>query len=691
MDEIDSVVKSSREYAVKNESSAFDSIHPEEPVKISIQSKRIPFKTKAGTTKVISLKEKNKYHEAIFRGCAAGFQSDWFSRISDVSKPRYFESVQKLFNWINASDYKTTSKKRYSVLKDYEAYNMNERRLKNSNLGSIATTLNEGLGCPTLSNADYDYLQTLLSLSKPAQGPESKPITLSSWFELPWLRAVIGEQAYLQLESPSLLFNSFRVTTATTLLWLLEQRRLWRQSSIIHFDTSTATWYYDWNRLLLKHIGKFNKLGEPEDELSQLLLLDLVLPSAQASVKSKLAEFGAGNLPRSISSQKFKNIPWQRPVFFHPDYQTEYSAIEELLCAYLVACEAIQPTDIPKLKESNYTCDSTLSGRLLTMECSYYKGRAGTTKQPAILMGRDPWTQALNSYISGLSEPALFKTSVTAQINFPALKGNNSTIGLLFRIWKLSGFQKQLKLVLQRAEGTSLFTRAMLALEQGQENSKQFHRRTGKGVNEYKLLVSQPLPASIFTLTHIKTTAVHAKTDIYREADLVNNHSHTSLTEKTSYLTDANKEWVNQAGRITRIVLHDLQNVVFQPPVTAISQAVNDLKLRTKIIKVTQTKDVLTHSLIGNTISSHDESALIVSDTTDTALYFIHYITQAEAILPKLLLVRPDWVERTLIVQIEWMTCTLTRMQATATAQKTYIKLAKHLPSLFNHLLGTTE
>jgi hypothetical protein len=691
MNEVDSVTESVQEYATKSDSSSFDKVLPEEPVRLSAKLKRIPFITRAGTTQYIQLKRKNKYHEVIFKGLVAGFQSNWFSRLSDNSKPRYFENARKLFDWINTSGYKTTDKARYNVLKDYEAYQMNVRELKNTQLDTIVTTLNEGLGCHSLTNEDHDYIQTLLPLSKPAQRPKGQSVSLNSWFDLTWLRAVIGEQAYLQLESPRILLKSFRISIATTLLWLLEQRHHWEQFPTIHFDSSVSCWYYDWNCLLLQHIGKFDSSGEPENELSQLLLLDLVLPSAQAAVKQRLAESGTANLTRTIKFQGKNICPWQRAVFFHPDYQTHYTATEELLCAYLVACEAIQPSDIPKLKTTNYARECKPSGRLIALECTYYKGRAGTTKQPNILMYSDIWTQALDSYMSNLSDQALFQSNVAAQNKFPALEKTHNTMSLLFKIFKLPSFEKHLKLKLNHAEATPLFTRVLLALEQGQENYTQFYKRTGKGAEEYKVLISQSLPVSTFTLTHIKTTAVHAESDTYREADLINHHSHSSLTEKTSYLTDANKEWLNQSGRITRLVLHDLQNVVFQPPVTAISQAVKDLELRTKVINATETKDAITHSLRSNPVEANDEGIFIVSDTIDTALSFIHYITQAEEMLPKLLLVRPDWVERTLIVQVEWMTSTLTRMQSTAAAHKYYIKLATHLPSLFNHILETTE
>jgi nucleoside diphosphate kinase len=231
----------------------------------------------------------------------------------------------------------------------------------------------------------------------------------------------------------------------------------------------------------------------------------------------------------------------------------------------------------------------------------------------------------------------------------------------------------------------------MLAFEQGSENYTQFYKRTGKTAEEYRASATRPLPVSLFTLTHIKTAAIHARSDSYREADLVNHHSHTSMTEKTSYLTDANKEWLNQAGRITRLVIHDLQNVVYQPSITVISQAVYELELKTKVMEATKTKNIMTNPIRGNYIEEDKETTIIVSDSTDTALYFIHYINQASEMLPRLLLTRPDWVERTLIIQVEWMTRTLTRMKMSTSAQKSYVKLKKHLPPLFDHLLETNE
>ena len=149
---------------------------------------------------------------------------------------------------------------------------------------------------------------------------------------------------------------------------------------------------------------------------------------------------------------------------------------------------------------------------------------------------------------------------------------------------------------------------------------------------------------------------------------------------------------MNRLGRITRLVLHDLQNVVYQPSLDAIQQAVMNLEIRTRISDATGLNDNTVRSLQETMDKNdNDHDTIIVSDTLDNALIFIHYIHQAELVLPRLLAIRPDFVERTLLIQVEWMTTTLSRMSRAAAAKIQYATLHKHLPPLFEHLLESIE
>ena len=371
---------------------------------------------------------------------------------------------------------------------------------------------------------------------------------------------------------------------------------------------------------------------------------------------------------------------------FHPNCRNSYSPLEELLLAYLVACEAIQPTDIPKLKTSDYALATNSSGRLTMIECQYYKGRAGSIHQPAMLMASDSWTQAIYLYLQGLPRTtSLFKTKTQKPIKLPGLGVHTYThtlIRLLFKLWKMPTLQRRIRSELRRTQTNPISLKAMLALEEGSESYNLFKSRTGQSKADYAH-APFPLPLYQFTLTHIKNTAVHSGHDNYRESDLINHHSHTSETEKHAYLTDNNKDFVNKLGRITRLVLHDLKNVVYQPSINAMQQAVNDLETRTQVVDATGGSDANVQSLQETIVQDDTNNDIIVSDTLDGALYFMHYIDQVEKVFTRLLAVRPDFVERTPLVQMEWMTRTLSRMSQAKAAKKQYASLCEHLPPPF--------
>ena len=694
-EEFDPMLSEEHDYATRDDSSSFDIALPEQPVQLKAKPERIICRTRAGTEHIVALIKPNIYHDALFLAFATGLQSDWFiNHISDISKPGYHDQLRNFFDWLNDTDHQTTDINRYDCLKDYESYKMNHQGFKKSPLGSLKQILAHGLDSPFLSDKDIHYLEALLELTKIAEGSESESYTLSEWFSIPWLRPIIGEKYYLQLESPRRLLVSFRVTIAVTLLYLLEARQQWQKFPAQDFDTSYNHWQYNWDRLLIKQAGRFDENGEPADSLTQVLWQDIIKPSWQCFIKAKLLQPGTHKFIKKYTVDNKGLYPWQKPILFHPDYHNHYSPLEELLLAYLAACETIQPTDIPKLKTSDYALETKTSGRLIMMECQYYKGRAGSIHQPAIIMASDSWTQALYRYRQGLPCTApLFKTKIRKRFKMPVLGKNNNRhtqVEMLFKLWKIPTLQRRIHSELERAQASPIFLKAMLALEEGSELYRQFNKRTG-GCREDYASEPFPIPKILFSLTHIKNTAVHAGSDNYRESDLINHHSHTSETEKHAYLTDNNKDFVNRLGRITRLVLHDLQNVVYQPSIGAIQQAVNDLETRTQVVEATGVSDANVQSL-QETIDQDDMGDdIIVADTLDSALYFIHYIDQAEQVVPRLLAVRPDFVERTLLIQVEWMTRTLSRMRQAKAAKKKYASLCEHLPTLFDHLLDSTE
>lgn len=677
---------------------SFDNLLPTPSAQLDVESRRI-IVTKPSGPYVVAEEPTNQFHKAIFRALATAFHSPWFNSLAPKSQTGHFVRARQFFDWINETGYLTTEDNRYACLKDFEAHRMNVDGIKRSPLVLLRTAIEMGLDAGSLSKDHYRYLRTLLRVSKISREPESEPSTLTDWIDVPWLRSLLGEPQYLSLESPSRLFNSFRVTVATTLTYLLEIRAQWRQRGHQNYGSNNqAEWVQDWDSKLIRDLGRFDAFGEPADEFTELLWLDMVADHERSTLKALIAQRGVECVLKQPSLSK-RFYPWRRPVIFHPDNLCTYSLFEEILMAWLVACETGQPTDIPKLKTTDYAREYNSSGRLIAMQCCYYKGRASTYREPAMLIASDCWTKAQFTYLEGLPDSArLFQHNIGRQMVFPDLghdsksKKNHSPQSTFFRLLQTSRLQARIRAACKRAGSLPIFLDAALWLTQGSQSHNRFlSKNKNASRSDYEAAVPRPLPFRMFSLTHIKNTAVHAGSDQYRDGDLINHHSHTSATEKHHYLTDANKDFVNRAGRITRMVLHDLQNVVYQPSVNVIKQAVNDMELRSRVIEATGSTDARVNPFNISAGRPDSGDLVLVPDTTEQALILIHSIAQAEERYEQLLSQRPDWVERTLLPHLEWMTRTLTKMRFASEAQEQYSDLKHHLPPIFDHLLETHE
>ncbi|MFC3679004.1 hypothetical protein [Bacterioplanoides pacificum] len=668
---------------------SFDSLLPSKPERLETKAKRIIFKTRANTTVIVELKNRNKHHKLIFETLQTAVNSEWFESLTMHSQETYHYTIRNFISWINTTKYKTKIANRYDILKDFESYQTNIKKTQTSQLKYLKKIINQGISSKRLITEDSKYLKTLINISKPAKSPPSKSFTLSNWFDTPWIIPYITERRYLQLESPKILINSFKVTIATTLLWLLEQRSHWNSYSTIYFTATTQDWYIDWNRELIAHTGKSFKKGQPQNNFVKLMLLDLIHDHSISKIKSHISKNGTKNLPKEVHGAR--QPAWKRPVLFSPENQYNYSEVEELLCAWLLACEKIQAGDILKLEVGNFAREFNSNGNLIAIQCQYFKGRSGTHHTTEVHKGKDCWSRAINKYIEGLNSSNLFNKDLQKSIQFPDTKDRRTVVGFLYAIWRLEDFRKPLEAELKKNNASTLFIDTMLAFDNTSESFSRYQKmNSGSTVTEFKRNAKKPLPKSLFTLTHIKTSAVHANSDKYRESDLVNHNSHSSITEKASYITDQNKDWVNQSGRITRLVINDLQNTAYAPSIPKIIKSINSLELKTKIIKETNNKnfELLETSKIG--IEHIPSDKIIVLDNEDTALYLIHYLKQAEDSFEALCRIRPDWVEKTLIINIEWMTRILSRLKSSRKAKERYKGLKNSLPNLFEHIKETS-
>lgn len=644
----------------------------------------------AQVNRLTKLTSTNPDHQIIYRAISSSLHTTWFNELKQNTQTTFLARVRFFINWMNEIDVNRKKEHRYECIDDYGAFRISVAGVKNTDSATIKNLLKHGMNAASLLQDDLLYIRNLIKVTKKNIRSAAESYTMSDWFSITWLREVLGEAKYLQLESPSRLFLSFRITIATTLQYLLEAREQWYEKiDEAPIKENIQKWHAKWGLNLLKKIGSLKSDGTPDDVLTKCLWLDLVSPSGQDRLKEKIYSQGLENL--SNVREYFL-----RPLLFDENYHHRYSLIEERLAAWLIACETIQPSDVQKIKTTHYAMEYNSNGRLLFMQCNYYKGRSGDFKYPKILMASDCWTKAIHKYISGLESGAsLFQTNINSGINIPTLDMTStgySIFHFFFNLWSSEDLQKRIYSALDHGKAQPIFLEAILSLRKGSKSSESFRRESGATRRVYEANVPRPLPSYLFKLTHIKTSAVHAGSDMYRDSDLINHHSHSSNTEKQHYLTDANKDWVNRCGRITRLVLYSLQNVVYRPSVENITKMVTEYDAKTEVIKpnyISATHPGATDDL---SLASYDEyDTIIVTDTVDSALYFIHYLNQTEKFIEQLLRSRPDFVERILLPKVEWMSRTLNRMVSAKAATEQYHNYAEHLPSLFSYLFESKE
>jgi len=321
---------------------------------------------------------------------------------------------------------------------------------------------------------------------------------------------------------------------------------------------------------LVNCIAQFQN-GQP-DAVTQLLLTDIANPMFVDELRQHAILGKVTYRPRI----KGKN-PWmfQQPFLFTPRQLTSHSKIEQLLFGWLMAWLAIQPSDIAKLKTNHFAQIKNQAGRTTDIFVEYFKGRSGSNHSTRYLSMNEIEGRAIQAYLKSIPANRISCFDSKTPIRFKLSFNINCLPRTLVDLWRSPALQTFILEQLYHRKASPLFLDLMFALQQdsGQSynswSSRQLKQSSSQILPSYEHYfssVTRPLNPNTINYGHIKTSAIHSRSDHYRESDLINHNSHTSNTEKISYLTDENQEWINQNGRISRLVLHDMQCFVYQQP-----------------------------------------------------------------------------------------------------------------------------
>lgn len=364
-----------------------------------------------------------------------------------------------------------------------------------------------------------------------------------------------------------------------------------------------------------------------------------------------------------------------------------------------------------KAQKNNFVINKNEHGKAISIQCVYYKSRSQDVKQTPFLSANQIEGKALIAYLEELTEnnSMLFLNDVT---KIPRLNFAIYTVpGRISRLFQSETIWNNIISNLQYAQASTVFLRGYVAMVLQHEEPFDVwgHRQRKKNnpvsIEIYRKLVKRPLPMQNFGLAALKNSSIHARTDKYRDGDLVNLNSHTSLTEKLSYLTDSNKEWINQNGRVTRLVLKDIENYVFKPNMMVVEEIAYEAIVRTHVINSLSDgisdKNAVVINSIGRVdrkktaveLPNADFNDILVLDSKETIVTMLHYISEAERQYDNLIGNALNFFEETVLPTVEWMEYLLMNgmlsPETIADGKNEYEEIKDALPKLFeNELRG---
>jgi len=658
----------------------------------------------------------------IYKAMIAAYNFAFFDKSAALSAKETFSGVAKPFiAWLNAHKIEN----RYEILKLYETDRMDE--LDNHGGISPILRLKSVLGYAIeseslrkeLSSDEYAYLIELRKTKITPNLNKSQKSIASYFGALDWLRRDdigIGSELYSALASPKLAVNSLSLTAATVILELKTYKDELR-ALIMSIESLLSPWLVIESKgsktekckavgnIIYLMLSAYYKQDNPSNTLKaalQALILcnskslaayNIIAPALESQDecdrlflnkwrdKTKVSvNFSEFNFTASLDRALF-SIAWIKDVL-KSDSSKTLTSIEGLMFAWLMASLTVQPTDIPKLTHSDFRL-MKVGGIVTSIECEYFKGRAKVFHTTRFLSARTPEGKALLTLLEQQDEGLPFLTPQ----NLVMSNTTNTLLGVFNALLQIGDLSEKLEVAHEKQQLPNLMPQAICALISHGIHTANVIDNPGKTMaDERRKLVAQsqsPCQKAIFGIQAIKNSAVHAFSDPYTLHYLINRNSHSNQTEKVSYLTEENEEWMNSSGRITREVMLDLiQNVfnlnfehenekqiaAFNSEFMAVTDLIaykhEEMNARLRVATGQEKGRVNEVGVLALSDKKQNEalSPIYVSDSPITVLKMHNYLHEFKKNYKKLLSHNPDHLFKTVMPTVEWIEDTLTKI-----------------------------
>jgi len=621
-------------------------------------------------------------------------------------KREFITVITTFIDFLN--EYQFDSNTRVGILKDYETYRVSVEKLKPQSTGlkCISCAIREAINFDgfqrLLNDSEYAYLYTLTK-TKPAPDDNVVQVTLTDWIgSHTWLRrddVGIGHNLYASLGSPKTVITSFRITIVTALREIQQTK-----DTLIHFFRSCGVtldnlpeiqsenefdspkkFQQFYRRFLLSILNllrtKYHEYNKDKKNIQfafKLVLAELVQHHSQDYVYQCFIlnkEITVWNnrqcIARTSKNEATFSLSFLRKLILFANTSSDLMSVptcqaENICFSWIMAYQTVQPSDIFKLSSNDFKFIRRRGGEITHIDLEYYKGRSGRLHQVKTLETK---TYIGKAVLQFLQDKKKFNQNSPLLESAPKLEtGMGAPASMLL---KLCG--NQLRDKIEEKLGTefasSVFLDSTMALL---SFGNRYNQKIHKSIKNYRTKVNKPLNKSYFSLTAIKNSSIHARSDSFTPTQLLNYHSHSNDTERKSYLSRHNEEWINNCGRITRAVMQDLlvnlyrandkdqklfNNEFIKASVTIDSKK-DDVLSRMKLVTGKQNgkiDDFGFTDLATCSESNGQYNTLYLVDCPETVMKLKHYLNEVRIKHSSLINNAPEFLLFTVLPTVEWI------------------------------------
>lgn len=613
-------------------------------------------------------------------------------------------AIQEFIPWLN--NHSINGRNRATIVKDFETFRVNECEVQpqSSQATGVLNAFKVGLAVKGFkdkrSQLEVAYIRNIIDKTKLSKNSVAVQTTLTNYFgHVQWIREYMDNDLFNRVASPKALMASFSITVATLMLEaqrLLDELELYCIEHKITEDLlnveRTYTREKDHQKIKLLHLVNTFCQGYSNESSAfiKVMLFDISNP---ATYQYNLGRLKSGEklVRKAFSGSKIDTVSTCNGLF---SYDTVLAVVkraekkqlgvtdippipvtplEQMCFIWLMAWQAVQPTDIAKLKKSDFRFMERSNGSVTHVGCEYYKSRAHDYKEVPLLAVRDIEGRAVLRYIQRKVLLNDDSTSLVIPSNLGKLQacGHTTFIHKIFVLATFSVIHTKTLLELGKREATSVFLDSVSTMMSHGITRNLWRTKTESedtSLEAFRDQVKCPLPLTWFGLIAIKNSSVHSRSDKYRIGHLVNYDSHTNETARDSYMSAENPEWLDNCGRVTRSVMHDLSinvlrpssDLVFNGDFTQALEVINDKKndVLSRLKLVTNTTGTANDlGMIDKHVPVEDDlpDTLYLLDTAQTYVQMQHYLDQAQKHYKQLLLSNPVFLEYTVLPTCEWI------------------------------------